>query len=407
MARDSIFIGYRRDDTADVAGRLYDALVLRFGRNRIFKDVDNLRPGADFGAHIRDILPKCRAALILMGPGWAEARDESGRRRLEDPNDWVRIEIEIALAAPGVDVVPVLVNNAMLPRPEQLPEALRPLLGRHAATIRRDPDFHDDVARLASALRVRTESDGAIGGARTGGNWVAPALLVAAALAASFVVALWLSGAGILTKRAELAPPRAETLKQAGPPETAPAATATLAREQTAASSQPPPDRYAAARAALGRITRAQWGQGNWPAIRVQMGDALSDANLWALAREGDRRAQFLVVVCGLTTTSEDYIGFVRRSAAQDFAPAQAELGMWLVYGMQNLQRDPQEGLRLLRRATDQGDAWGQMRLGFLYERGEGGLRPNLEEAIRLYRLSAAQGNPNAREQLTRLGETW
>ncbi len=136
-----------------MAGRVFDALSRRFGRARVFKDVDSLRPGADFGAHIQSLLPKCRVVLILIGPGWLDARDQQGRRRLDDPNDWVRIEVETALASPGLDVVPVLVNGARMPAAEELPAGLASLARRHAAVIRRDPDFHDDVARLIAALR--------------------------------------------------------------------------------------------------------------------------------------------------------------------------------------------------------------------------------------------------------------
>jgi len=152
MARDSIFFSYRRDDTADVAGRIYDAFAARFGRARLFKDVDSIPPGADFGAYIKGILPGCRVALVLIGPHWAEARDAQGARRLDDPADWVRIEIETALAQDGVHVVPVLINGAQLPRAEDLPESLQPLLRRNAAVVRRDPDFRDDVERLMRAL---------------------------------------------------------------------------------------------------------------------------------------------------------------------------------------------------------------------------------------------------------------
>lgn len=152
MARDSIFFSYRRDDTADVAGRIYDAFAARFGRARLFKDVDSIPPGADFGAYIKGILPRCRVALVLIGPHWAEARDAQWRRRLDDPADWVRVEIETALAQDGVHVVPVLINGAHLPRAEDLPPSLQPLLARNAAVVRRDPDFRDDVERLMRAL---------------------------------------------------------------------------------------------------------------------------------------------------------------------------------------------------------------------------------------------------------------
>jgi formylglycine-generating enzyme required for sulfatase activity len=187
MGREAIFIGYRRDDTADVAGRIYDALAGRFGKNRIFKDVDNLRPGADFGAYIQGLLPRCRVVLVLIGPNWIEAKDESGRRRLDDPHDWVRIEIETALDTPGLDVVPVLVNGARIPRADELPPSLHPLLRRHAAIIRRDPDFHDDVGRLTTALRASVSTGvldlKSLGGERkaaaAGANKTSPALAIA------------------------------------------------------------------------------------------------------------------------------------------------------------------------------------------------------------------------------------
>lgn len=170
MAGEAIFIGYRRDDTADVAGRIFDALEARFGRDRVFKDVDNIPVGANFGQYIKSILPRCRVALILMGPHWVDARDASGKRRLEDPNDWVRIEIETALATPDLQVVPVLVNGAQMPRAEDLPATLQPILHLNAAVIRRDPDFRDDIDRLGTALRASVRTGlldlGAIGGSR-------------------------------------------------------------------------------------------------------------------------------------------------------------------------------------------------------------------------------------------------
>ncbi|MBI3439179.1 MAG: toll/interleukin-1 receptor domain-containing protein [Proteobacteria bacterium] len=169
MAVEAIFIGYRRDDTADVAGRVHDAFAARFGKRRVFMDVDNLRPGTDFGQYIKTVLPRCRVALILIGPKWLAALDERGTRRLDDPNDWVRIEVETALATPGLDVVPVLVNGAVMPGTEELPESMRPLLRRHAAIIRRNPDFHDDVARLIAAMRASVRS-GVLDLSNVGGN---------------------------------------------------------------------------------------------------------------------------------------------------------------------------------------------------------------------------------------------
>lgn len=207
MAGEAIFIGYRRDDTADVAGRMHDALAQRFGKQRIFMDVDNLRPGADFGQYIKTVLPRCRVALILIGPNWLSVRDERGARRLDDPNDWVRIEVETALATPGLDVVPVLVNGATMPRTEDLPESLRPLLRRHAAIIRRNPDFHDDVARLIAALRASVSTgildlskmtgDGASARGRGGGGGSA-LLMIGGVVIAGALAVFGLNAAGVI-----------------------------------------------------------------------------------------------------------------------------------------------------------------------------------------------------------------
>jgi hypothetical protein len=174
MAGEAIFVGYRRDDTADVAGRIYDAMAQRFSKQRVFKDVDNIGPGVDFGDYIKTVLPRCRVALVLIGPHWLEAKDDTGKRRLDDDHDWVRIEIETALATPGVLVVPVLVNGARMPRGEEVPDSLKALLRRNAAIIRRDPDFHDDVDRLATAIRSSVNT-GIIDLSKIGGKSAGPA----------------------------------------------------------------------------------------------------------------------------------------------------------------------------------------------------------------------------------------
>ena len=149
----SIFIGYRRDDTADASGRVFDRLYQAFGAGQVFKDVDNLPVGVDFGQHILTILPRCRVFMAMIGPRWIDAADETGGRRLDSPEDWVRIEIETALATDGLQVVPVLINGAPMPRADQLPESLRELIRLNAAIVRRDPDFHKDMDKLINALR--------------------------------------------------------------------------------------------------------------------------------------------------------------------------------------------------------------------------------------------------------------
>jgi hypothetical protein len=165
----AIFIGYRRDDTGDAAGRLYDLLAREFGARRVFKDVDDIPYGADFGQHITKTLSKCRIFLALIGPSWINVRDENGRR-LDNPDDWVRLELERALTTAGLQVVPVLVNEARMPRSTDLPDCLQSITTRHAAVVRRDPDFHGDARRLALALKKNMKSPRRVWWSPTGFN---------------------------------------------------------------------------------------------------------------------------------------------------------------------------------------------------------------------------------------------
>jgi hypothetical protein len=152
LDRSDIFIGYRRDDTGDTVGRIYDKLCDRFGREHVYKDVDKTPVGTDFGAHILGVVPRCRVFLAVIGKQWLEVRTPEGGRRIDDPQDWVRIELETALNTPGLQVVPVLVNDAVIPGEKELPESLRGLSVLNAAKVRRDPDFHIDMERLINAI---------------------------------------------------------------------------------------------------------------------------------------------------------------------------------------------------------------------------------------------------------------
>ncbi len=146
-----IFISYRRSDSADIAGRIYDRLVDRFGRNPIFKDVDSIPLGSDFKEYIDRVVGECKVLLAIIGDRWLDARDASGKKRLEDPLDFVRTEIESALER-NILVIPLLVRSAEMPHEEQLPSRLRKLASRNGISIRPDPDFHRDMDRLISAL---------------------------------------------------------------------------------------------------------------------------------------------------------------------------------------------------------------------------------------------------------------
>ena len=147
-----VFISYRRADSATFAGRIYDRLIARFGKKNVFKDVDDIPPGVDFADYIQVSLRECAVALALIGREWLTARTDTGARRLDDPADFVRIEIETAFAL-GLTVIPVLVDGASMPASaEELPEALRRLARINAVVVRNDPDFNRDMERLLAAL---------------------------------------------------------------------------------------------------------------------------------------------------------------------------------------------------------------------------------------------------------------
>ena len=149
-ARGGIFISYRRGDAAGHAGRLYDRLREHFGAERVFIDVEAIGPGVDFLARIEDAVAACEVLLALIGRSWVTAAHPDGRRRLDDPDDVVRLEIAAALRR-HVPVIPVLIAGAQMPRPEELPGALLPL-ARHNATRIDDDRFHHDADRLIAAL---------------------------------------------------------------------------------------------------------------------------------------------------------------------------------------------------------------------------------------------------------------
>lgn len=147
-----IFISYRRDDSPGFAGRLAEDLDAAFGAENVFRDIDDIRPGEDFVKAITNNLQSVDVLLAVIGPGWLNA-SKDGRRRLDDLNDFVRIEIQLALAA-GKPVWPVLIGGAVMPLENELPEALRGL-ARHQAVVLADASWRDDVARLVAALRPR------------------------------------------------------------------------------------------------------------------------------------------------------------------------------------------------------------------------------------------------------------
>ena len=144
-----VFISYRREDASGFAGRLHQSLSEHFGPGRVFRDVDTITPGAHFPELISRSLHDCGAFVVVIGREWAV--DLKGRRRLDDPADWVRVELEAALGRDDVLVVPVLVENAVMPSAADLPESLSPLASRNALEVS-DSRWDYDVKRLTDEL---------------------------------------------------------------------------------------------------------------------------------------------------------------------------------------------------------------------------------------------------------------
>ena len=181
-----IFISYRRDDAAGDAGRLADHLHRRFGKDRVFLDIDTIDPGTDFVRVLHDSLQQTAAVLVVIGPRWTSVRSADGSRRLESASDFVRLEVEAALGR-SIPVVPVLVQGAKMPDAKDLPSSLASLVNRQAATLDH-AEFHDDAERLCDRLAAMI-------GVQTPSRWpamqrwwpAAAVAVVALGLAAYFV----------------------------------------------------------------------------------------------------------------------------------------------------------------------------------------------------------------------------
>lgn len=152
-----IFISYRHKDTQGEASRLADDLRAALSGVHIFRDVETIAPGEDFVAALERALSECSVMLVLIGPIWLETRDAQGRRKIDDPNDWTRLEVATGLKR-GVRVIPVTCRDASLPSTDELPEDLRELRRRQAFQLDNDRwryDFEQLVDKLVQAEGFR------------------------------------------------------------------------------------------------------------------------------------------------------------------------------------------------------------------------------------------------------------
>ncbi len=148
----AIFISYRRQDTQDVVSRLYDQLIARFGHDNVFMDMSSIPLGVDFRQILVDAIHRSSAMLVVIGADWLGAESREGVRRLDVPNDFIRLEVETALQA-KLAVIPLVVDDARMPDSSELPDSLSELALQNAIRIRRGAEFRTDMDHLVYAIQ--------------------------------------------------------------------------------------------------------------------------------------------------------------------------------------------------------------------------------------------------------------
>lgn len=144
----NIVISYRREDSKWIADRIFDRLEAHYGKGNVFMDIDSIPFGLDFREHLRETLEHCDVMLALVGPNWV-GRDSTGDHILKE-TDWVRIEVEAALNK-KIPLIPLLIDGSQMPKPEELPEALKDIVFRQSAAIDRD-NFRAQMERVIASI---------------------------------------------------------------------------------------------------------------------------------------------------------------------------------------------------------------------------------------------------------------
>lgn len=147
-----IFISYRRADSKYVVDRIRDRLIAAYGDDAVFRDIESIPLGQNFSNVLDEATATCNVMLVVIGPQWAGITDAQGNKRLFDPGDFTRIEVETGLVSKDILVIPVLVMNAMMPGTNDIPDSMANLLFRNAISVRNDPDFNPDMLRLIQGI---------------------------------------------------------------------------------------------------------------------------------------------------------------------------------------------------------------------------------------------------------------
>jgi hypothetical protein len=147
-----IFVSYRREDRPETADRVAARLRRQFGQENVFKDLDSIDEGENFLDKIQAALGVANVLVVVIGPGWLNASNRPGKRRLDDPDDWVRIEIREGLQRDDMRVIPLVVDGAQMPGERELPPGLKSLANRHARTLRPGASFECDLDKFAERI---------------------------------------------------------------------------------------------------------------------------------------------------------------------------------------------------------------------------------------------------------------
>lgn len=406
---DTIFISYRRGEDSGAAGRLYDRLEDTFGPERLFMDVDNIPPGEDFVRVLEGQVAACDVLLALIGRGWLTATDDAGEWRIANPDDFVRIEIASGLAQ-GKRVIPVLVNDAKMPRASELPQDLVALVRRQAVRIVHDR-FRDDAERLARILekaladaearrnaaeeeerrrREREEAEEARANADeeeppAQEEKSAPVHAKAGNTKKLLALAFWtMCGVGL----AELLPSGVSSCFELG--DSARAACYRKGAEQGDADAQ----------LLLGNMYAAGTGVAKddveavqWYRKAADQGNAAAQNNLGRMYEDGR----------GVAKDDSQAVQWYRKAADQGHSVAQYNLG--LVYANGEGVADDAQAVQWFRKAAENGQAGAQNRLGEMYREGRGVAKDDAQ-AVQWFWKSAQQGNAGAQGNLGVMYET-
>jgi TIR domain/Sel1 repeat len=428
-----IFINYRRDDSASHALNVAQYLERMFGTRNVFIDIDRIAAGENFHSVLERRLARCKVMLTVVGPGWLDARSDEGLRRIDDPDDWVRLEIVRALDR-GIVVIPVLVAGATLPRKSDLPDDMRPLIQHQAAVIGTNT-FRNDMAGLVRDIRK----------VQWGRRW---GRVATAAAIAAIVMGIGAYQFGIPWRQTAIFTRNTEPARKNE------AATKTAEDARAKEVTEPPASYTAEKAASVNKVNEeaernaadceslvgdsihregrpivkidgakavpvceaAVRANPASPRLRYSLGRAYQAQLDWPAARRSYELASkdgYALAILGLGIMHFTGLGHlpkderkgveqVKQAAEKGEPVAMAVLASLYAAGRGGLNKDEYEAVRLSRQAADQGVALGMAVLGTMYTRGGGGLKKDEREGLRLLRQAADEGNPSGMVNLAK-----